>query len=196
MTTTKTTTRRRERARETLTVSTVNVRTGNFESIIKIKWKLLLQFICGAGWKRIKESWIINRYLLRSVRQCLAGQWTGQSTEKKRNLTLLNRYEVKLARDIQNLLKRKGSFQQLYKLDNNWVYLIFYLIMLYNLTQSCSMLYNLISRVFRKQNQQNHCDWQSIMGKRPYRQCFLYLSGVPFDTLWNLWHYWPSIFHT
>lgn len=42
--------------KKSLTVSTANVRTGNFESIIKIKWKLLLQFICGAGWKRIKES--------------------------------------------------------------------------------------------------------------------------------------------
>lgn len=42
--------------KKSLRVSTANVRTGNFESIIKIKWKLLLQFICGAGWKRIKES--------------------------------------------------------------------------------------------------------------------------------------------
>lgn len=46
----------KEKDKKSLTVSTVNVRTGNFESIIKIKWKLLLQFINAAGWKRIKES--------------------------------------------------------------------------------------------------------------------------------------------
>lgn len=46
--------------------------------------------------------------------------------------------------------------------------------MLYNLTQqSCTMLYNRISRIFPKTKpKQNHRDWQSIMGKRPYRQCF------------------------